>query len=348
MAVAFRLCVTAVLALQPICASAQTTTEPATKPQQALTVTTRLVFVPALVRSAAGDLVPELSANDFELLDNGVPQKVTVEPSSPQPLSILVLMQTGGAAAREFEYYSKLPTMLDYIAGSSPYQVSLVTFDSQPADQWGFTSKVDDLKEGFLHPREGDDGAAIFDALKFGITQLAQRPLDRRRVLLLISQPQDDGSKTHAEDIVRMLGEDNITIFSLTFSPEKTWLKDQFTKPRAEAPPYQMSPDHPPILHTFDLMTPLLEAINAMRKNAAAEVTSLAGGESLPFGDEKSLASELAHVANYIPNRYVLTFHPTSDRSGFHNLQVRVRNHPEYSVDARTSYWSTSTASEAR
>jgi hypothetical protein len=138
-----------------------------------------------------------------------------------------------------------------------------------------------------------------------------------------------------------MLGENNITIFSLTFSPEKTWLKDQFTKPRAEAPPYQMSPDHPPILHTFDLMTPLVQAINAMRKNAASEITSLAGGESLPFADEKSLASQLSLVANYIPNRYILTFHPTSNREGYHSLQVRVRNHPEFHIDARTSYWST-------
>ena len=105
-----------------------------------------------------------------------------------------------------------------------------------------------------------------------------------------------------------------------------------------------MSPDHPPILHTFDLVTPLLVATNGMRTNAAHEITALAGGEFLPFSNEKTLASELALVANYIPNRYVLTFHPTSDRAGFHNLQVRVRNHPEYSIDARTSYWSTSDA----
>lgn len=344
MAVRFQLCLAAVLALYPIHAPSQTATEPSPKPTQALTLTTRLVFVPVLVRASNGDLVQELSANDFELLDNGVPQKISLEPSTPQPLSILVLMQVGGAASREFEYYAKLPTMLDYIAGNSPYRVSLVTFDSQPEDQWSFTSKVDALRDSFQHPEEGDGGAAIFDALKFGITQLAQRPPDSRRILILISQPQDDGSKAHAEEIVRLLGEENITIFSLTFSPEKTWLKDQFTKPLSEAPPYQMSPDHPPILHTFDLMTPLVEAINAMRKNAASEVTSLAGGESLPFANEKSLASQLTHVANYIPNRYMLTFHPTSDRAGFHRLQVRVRNHPEFSVDARTSYWSTSDA----
>jgi VWFA-related protein len=344
MAVRLQLCLTAVLALFSMHAFPQTTTEPIAQPEQALTVTTRLVFVPALVRSPAGDLVHELSADDFELLDNGVPQKVSLEPSSPQPLSVLVLMQVGGAASREFEYYSKLPTMLDYIAGKSRYQVSLVTFDSQPEGQWDFTSKVDDLKDSFLHPEQGDHRAAIFDALKFGITQLAQRPSGTRRVLILLSQPQDDGSKARAEDVVRMVGEENITIFSLTFSPEKTWLKDQFTKPQAEAKPYQMSPDHPPILHTFDLMAPLHEAINAMRKDAASEVTSLAGGESLPFGNEKSLTSQLALLANYIPNRYVLTFRPTSDRAGFHSLQVRVRNHPEFAIGARTSYWSTSDA----
>jgi VWFA-related protein len=346
MGVRLQLCLIAALVLCAANSASQTATSPTVEAQPPLTVTTRLVFVPVMVRTQSGDLIHALSAADFELLDNGVSQKISLEPSSPQPLSILVLMQTGGTAAREFDYYSKLPTMLDYIAGSSPYQVSLITFDSQPEDQWYFTSHIDDLKDAFLHPQHGDNGAAIFDALRFGISQLAQRPADTRRILLLLSQPQDDGSKGHAEEIVRMLGEDNITIFSLTFSPEKTWLKDQFTKPRAAQKPYQLSPALPPVLNTFDLMTPLREAINAMRTNAASETASLAGGESLPFDDQKSLESQLALVANYIPNHYVLTFHPTSNRDGFHKLEVRVRNHPEFAISARTSYWST--ASEAR
>lgn len=336
-----QLCVVA-LAVYPPCSPAQTTTAPIGNQKPPLTITARLVLVPTLVRTRGGELVYSLSANDFELLDNGVPQKFSLESSSsPQPLSILILMQIGGAASRQFEYYTKLPTMLDYIAGSAPHEISLVTFDSQPEDQWGFGSNIDDMKDGFLHPQPGDDGAAILDALKFGIAQLAERPPTARRILILLSQGQDDGSKVHAEDVVRLLGENNITIFSLTFSPQKTWLKDQFKKSSPPNPPYQLSPNLPPVLYTFDLLTPLYEAISSMKKNAASEVTSLAGGESLPFGNEKSFASQLARIANYIPNRYVLTFHPTAGRDGFHTLRVQVRQHPELIVSARASYWST-------
>jgi VWFA-related protein len=344
MAGALHLCIATVLSLSPIAALSQATPGPTAGSHSPLTVTTRLVFVPATVRSPSGDLVHALSAQDFELLDNGVPQKVSLEPVSEQPLSILILMQTGGAAARQFEYYAKLSTMIDYLAGTSPYEVSLVTFDCQPEDQWDFTSKIDDLKDGFLHPQPGDNGAAIFDALKFAIRQLSRQPSTMRRILILLSQPQDDGSKARAEDIVRLLGENNITIFSLTFSPEKTWLKDQFTKPRAGQAPYQMAPNLPPVLYTFDLTAPLREAIRSMRTNAASEVASLAGGESLPFDNEKSLDDQLASVANAIPNRYILSFRPTSNRDGFHTLQLRVRNHTDFNISARTSYWSSPAA----
>lgn len=66
------------------------------------------------------------------------------------------------------------------------------------------------------------------------IGMLQQQPLTRRRVILLLSQTHDDGSKLPSADVVRRLGENNITVLSATFPPEKDWLKHQFTQPRSE------------------------------------------------------------------------------------------------------------------
>ena len=301
--------------------------------------TANLVLVPTLVQSPSGELVETLRASDFRLTDNGVEQKIAIEPIERQPLAVVVLMQTGGAASRQFGYYAKLGTMLDYMMGSSSHRVALLTFDSQPETVTDFTANVDSLKDELAHPQRGDGGAAILDAVNAGINQLKQQPPDRRRILILFSQPQDDGSSAHVEDVVRQLGENNVTIYSVTFSPETTWLKDQFTKERHENAPYQISPDQPPLLHTFDLGTPLGVALKAMRTNAAASVASLSGGESVTFGDQQDLDRQLAILANHIPNRYMLSFRPTSDRAGFHALVVRIPSQPALQVAARTSYW---------
>src|ERR1700722_12227572 len=67
-------------------------------PTATLQTGTSLVVVPALVQTTAKELVFSLTADDFTLTDNGVPQRVTLETDSARPLSLVVLMQTGGAA----------------------------------------------------------------------------------------------------------------------------------------------------------------------------------------------------------------------------------------------------------
>ena len=331
----------AALVLSASFAPGQTT--PSARPDlpPTITSTSTLVLVPTLVRSQSGELVEALRASDFRLTDDGIQQSVSVEDVERQPLTVVVLLQTGGAAKQQFANYAKLGTMIDAMMGSSAHRVALVTFDSQPEAFWSFTSTVDSIKE-LAHPEPGDDGASIYDAVNYGIDLLRGQPQNFQRILLLLSQTHDDGSKAQVGDVVQRLGENNVTIYSVTFSPEKTWLKDQFTKPRHGNPPYQLSPvpGDPPIIGAFSLSEPLGVALRAMRTDAASEVATLSGGESMEFGDKNDLERQLALLANHIPNRYMLSFRPTSTQTGFHAIRVQIPNRPGLQISARTSYWS--------
>ena len=306
-----------------------------------LRTSSTLVVLPTLVRSEAGDLVHTLGASDFRVLDNGVEQHVSVVATERQPVAIVVLMQTGGDAARQFASYAGLGSMLEALVGSSAHQVALVSFDSRPESQWGFTPEIDDLKDGFLHPEAGDSGAAIFDAVSFGIDLLKSQPAGTQRILLLLSQPSDAGSEMREADLVRRLGENNVMVYSLSFSPAKTWLKDQFTKPRHGNPPYKYGADGPTLIYTFNLSEPLLVALKAMQANVAAAVATLSGGENFEFAGRHQLEQELSDVANHIPNRYLLTFQPSSAAPGYHTLAVTLPGRADLKVAARTSYWAT-------
>lgn len=69
--------------------------------------TSRLVVVPTLVRTESGELATDLDASLFRLTDNGIEQKVSVERMENEPLAVVVLMQTGGAATNYLPNYRK-------------------------------------------------------------------------------------------------------------------------------------------------------------------------------------------------------------------------------------------------
>src|SRR5580692_627431 len=80
--------------------------------QTTLHTTTTLVVVPTLVQATGREPVFSLTAEDFVLTDNGVPQKLMLEEETKRPLSLVVLMQTGGVARGQFPSYVNLETML--------------------------------------------------------------------------------------------------------------------------------------------------------------------------------------------------------------------------------------------
>jgi len=304
---------------------------------QTIQTTTRLVVVPTLVQTTSNQIVYSLQANDFLLTDKGVPQKISLEDASRQPLSLVVLMQTGGAAIQEFAKYRNLETMLADMLGEAPNQVSIINFDSKPEAASPFTSDIAQWTDAIDHPDPGDSGAAITDSLKYALSLLAQQPPANRRAILLVSQPTDSGSKTTAKEILQIAGETNTAIYTLTFSPQMTKLKDSFKEGGHGHPPINLPTGS--YAAYFELGEPLKMILGAMSKNVAAEMASLSGGEAASFENQHQLDDGLATISDHMRNRYSLSFTPTSTEAGLHPLQVRLPGHPELIVSARASYW---------
>jgi VWFA-related protein len=323
--------------------------------QTTLHTTTTLVVVPTLVETPDRELVYSLRADDFLLTDNGVPQKVTLEEEAKRPLSLVVLMQTGGDGRGQFPSYEHLDTMIASLLGKAPNEVSIVNFDSRPEAASPFTSNVAEWRDAIDHPDDGDHGAAIFDGLAYGLDLLQKRPAGNRRAILLISQEHDVGSKTSLKEIVRDVGETNTAIYSMTFSAEKTALRHEFKDPGPSKKPITVGNVTPPTVGTypkggdtgspaelkayFNLSEPLRLILGAMSKNTSAEVAALSGGEWSSFDNRGELAQDLGSLTNHLRNSYVLSFTPTSSEPGLHTIAVRVAHHPELKVSTRSSYW---------
>ena len=222
---------------------------PETPQTSLLSTRSTLVLAPALVRNKAGDLVFTLTANDFVLTDDGVPQKLTLEQDTGgEPLALVVAIEIGGAGAREFNEFSSiappLAPMLASIVGNVPHKVAVVAFDSQPTLLQNFTSNLDSAADAIAsltpgctrqHHLEncasplavhnvglGDNGAAILDTIGFSVDLLRNQPPEYRRAILLVSETLDRGSHFKLEEALRAISDTNTVIYSIGYSTGKS------------------------------------------------------------------------------------------------------------------------------
>src|ERR1700744_315285 len=93
--------------------SAQDSAGPHVVPSSTLTSRSTLVRVPALVHSKANKLIYSLTADDFALTDDGVPQKLQLEEDTgTEPLALVVDIEATGSGARALAQCAGLTAML--------------------------------------------------------------------------------------------------------------------------------------------------------------------------------------------------------------------------------------------
>jgi VWFA-related protein len=290
---------------------------------------TNLVLVPTLVETKTGDPVFNLNAKDFAVTDNGVEQKIRLDTETyAQPISIVVLLQVGRSAVREFYKYQGLPTMIDALAGNTDHRVAVVEFDSRPRMLQDFTPNPGAVEHSIYGIQPGDGGAAILDSVWYAVDMLKDEPPQNQRVIVLLSETRDSGSVTPMPAVIRKIGESDVIVYSLTFSPGREDALE-FSQPGGSG---------------FQLVPALKMAIAALKKNTAAAIPHMTGGQYLRFNSGKQLDREIALLANQVHNRYMITFQPSDQTPGMHALDVKLRQPLVVRVLARTSYWATAPA----
>src|SRR5579884_480666 len=229
---------------------------------------TTVVLAPALVKDTKGKLVYGLHADDFIIEDDGVEQTVHLdEAGETQPVSLIVVVQNGGSATKEFRRMQGLGTMLDPIIAPGRTEVAIVEFDSHPHLLRDFTTDANRIRTDLEYLQPGNGGAAIIDAVNYSVKLLDKQPNDRQRVLLLISETRDHGSVLRLTDVATTLANSNTVLFTLAFSPSLSEVLDPFRGPAR--------PNQAPM----DLFAPIFMAIDAMKRNLPKTLGLFTGGE---------------------------------------------------------------------
>jgi VWFA-related protein len=289
-----------------------------------------VVVIPALVKSAKGEIVYGLTAKDFIVEDDGVEQPVHLdEAAEGQPVSVVVAIQVGRRAAYEFPRIRGLSAMLDPLVQEGRGSVAIIGFDSHVHPIQDFTGDSDQIVRSLRELQPGDGGAAILDAVDYSVKLLEQVPKDRQRVLLLISETRDHGSHdAQVEDVVAEIGQSSTAVYALAFSPSRSNVLDTMRGNNSA----EMNPSP-------DLLAPIMMAAQAMKKNMPKTVASMTGGEYELFATRKNFDARMIDFTNHVHNRYLLSIEPKNPHPGLHRLKVQLRDARDSVVLARSSYW---------
>ena len=170
---------------------------------------------------------------------------------------------------------------------------------------------------------------------------MERRHAPGRRIILLVSETRDHGSRAKAAPVLEALHRANTVVDAFTFSPGREEIvEDLKTGDGAE----------------MGVVGLVLMALQALHKNAPKEFTRETGGEYVNFSSEKGFDHSLNTLANRVHNGYALSFQPhfapnaletsgtgtsagAGTAAGLHRLTVRVPKYPDAVVKHREAYW---------
>ena len=290
-----------------------------------------VVLVPTLVRDDKGNTVYGLRAEDFAIEDDGVEQAVHLDEAAvAAPVSMVIAVQCGRRAKREFPRMRGLSAMLDPVLSEESNEAALVLFDSKLNLARDFTSNGALIEEDLKNLPSGDGGAAILDAVAYSLKLLNKLPRGRQRVLLLISETRDHGSHfAKLDDVITLVGVTNTAVYALPFSP---YLSQQLDVARGS--------NRDEWGANVDLLSKLAAARQAMRKNIPETIASMTGAEYELFSSREGFEIHMNSFANHLHSRYLLSFEPKSPHPGLHQIRVRLRDAaPKETVLFRSNYW---------
>src|SRR5256885_5780323 len=144
----------------------------------------------ATVLDADKRLVPNLARDDFEILDNDKPQTITVFDNRPQPITVVVMLDTSGSMTMSLDLLRAAAEQ--FLIRLSPGDKARVgAFNDKIQFSSRFTDNRDELV-GDVKDLDSGNGTRLWDAAAASLDEL--KPIEGRRVILLFTDGDDTSS----------------------------------------------------------------------------------------------------------------------------------------------------------
>ena len=260
----------------------------------------RVVPAYVTVTDSSNRLVTDLAREDFEILDNGRPQDITIFDNEVRPISVVVMLDTSISMTHRLD---------DLFAGAEQFLLRLLPADKAMVGAFsdklefatGFSSDRLSLVSALKHLDYGNE-TRLYDALHASLDQLEK--VEGRKVILLFTDGADFGSRQSSGRALERARDADVMIYGIG-------LETEFFNGQSVV---RSKPDS--ILNRF-----------------AGET----GGGFFDLKKNADLNTAFTRVAQELRSQYLLGFAPATLDGKVHKLEVRAKQ-PSLKARSRRSY----------
>ncbi|WP_180538969.1 VWA domain-containing protein [Nevskia soli] len=264
---------------------------------------TRLVVLPVTVLDKNGHLVTDLTQGQFQVFDNNQPEALKVFKREDVPVSMGIIIDSSGSMRdKRAKVQSAAITLVK--DSNKEDEVFIVNFNDEAFLDMDFTSDIKKMEQG-LSKIDSRGGTAMRDALRMSIDHLKEKGKRDKRVLLVVTDGDDNASMVSLENLTREAQSSDVLIYAIGLLSED-------------------------------------EKREAKRaKRALVTLTEATGGMAF-FPKEVSDVEQIAHeVAKDIRNQYTLGYTPPGSDGAYHTVKVTVNAPGKLNVRTRLGYYAT-------
>ena len=266
---------------------------------------TRLVVLPISVADKNGKLVTDLQQKAFKVYENGAEQPIKIFKREDVPISLGIIIDNSGSMK---EKRQKVETAsMDLVKASNKQdEVFIVNFNDDAWLDVPFTSDIKSLEDG-VAKIDSRGGTAMRDAINLSMDYLKKEGKRQKKVLLVITDGNDNASTISLEKLVNRAQQDEVLIYAIGLLNEEEHREAKIAK------------------RALDALTRESGGLSFYPKGVA-EV------------DELTL-----QVAHEIRNQYTIAYSPTVQAmdGSFRQIKVTVNGPGHPVVRTRTGYYAT-------
>lgn len=260
---------------------------------------TKVVSLYATV-TEAGRLVPGLTREDFEILDNDKPQPLTIFSNEVLPITVIVMLDTSGSMTGNIGFLK---------AGAEQFLLRLLHGDRARLgafnDKIQFVSALTGDRDELISSLGNIDfgyPTRLYDAVAAGLDEL--RGIEGRRVVLVFTDGDDTASRTRFGTVLDRGQLEEVMIYAIGLQSEN-------------------------VINGYRVRTRPDRSLKRL-----AEET---GGGYFELSKTDQLTSTFTRVAQELHSQYLLGFSPETRDGKTHKLDVRVKK-PGMTARARKTY----------
>ena len=302
-----------------------------------------IVTVPVTITGPNGEYITVLEAYDFKIFDNDVQQKIDSFEVSFLPISMVICVQSSDRVEAILPDVKKTAVLFTDMVLGRFGEGALLAFDNRVRLMEDFTNDTKKIDKALKKISVGSSAVRLADAVYEGIRMLRRRPENHRKIVVVLSESQNNGSEVGMGEVLRVAQLENIMVYPVRISTLSARvlrgqqpIRDPFpagVQVRPMAPgqvstPTTMQQSRVDVTgNTIPVIIDLVRGVkNLIFKNPLETLAKATGGKDYSPRTERGLQESIIQIGEDLRSQYLLTYRPNNlnERGIYHRIRIEV------------------------